>query len=422
MFRRIIIPLLIVAAGFGGMKFLTSFKKEQKRVPPRPFIRTVTTQQIRYGAITPSIVSMGRVLSLEEVQLTPEVSGLVLDHNFRLYKGRTFNKGDVLLMVDTVQAYFSYSSTISDLQNALAGFLPELKTDLPQVLTGWQNFFSNLSVDRLPELPETQSDREKLLATRYQVYKLYFLARQQQNTLEKHTIRAPFTGTVEATQVYPSSMARAGFAVASVVRTDAIEIELALTEQQLPYVHIGLSASVAVEGIDRNLAGSINRISNVLDKRMQTAPAFVRITEDPGHVVKSGAYAKVSFAGAEINNAVAIPRKALHNKTFVYVIEADTLAEHRITIVYQSVDTAYCTGGIGDGAELIIEPLQDAVIGMAVQNPETANRRQQQAQNGTTNRGGKPRKPGTMPDKTAPKTTTPSQPTGTGINKATGKQ
>ena len=407
MFRRFIIPLMIAAAGFGGMKFLSSFKKEQKRLPPRPFVRTVTTQHVQYSAIAPSIESMGRVLSLEEVQLTPEVSGLVLNRNFMLYKGRAFRKGDILLMIDTVQAYFSYSSTISDLQNALAGFLPELKTDLPQVLSGWQHFFSNLSVDRLPALPETKSDREKFLATRYQVYKLYFLARQQQNTLEKHTIRAPFTGTVETTQVYPSSMARAGVAVATVVRTDAIEVELALTEQQLPYIYNGMIVSVAIEGIDTELTGTINRISNVLDKRMQTASAFVRIEESAGTIIKSGAYAKVRIAGSEIGNAVAVPRKALHNKSYVYTIESDTLAEHRIVIVYQSVDTAYCTDGIAEGAELIIEPLQDAVIGMAVQNPQTARARQQQTQKAPS-RGGKPGKSVMKTDKTAKKSAAPT--------------
>lgn len=376
MFRRFIIPVLIVAAGFGGMKFLASFKKEQKRLPPRPFIRTLTTSTVHYNDLSPSIETMGRVLPLEQIQLAPEVSGLVLDRSFKLFKGNTFRKNDILLRIDTIQAYFNYSATISDLQNALAGLLPELKTDQPKALEAWQRFFSRLSVDTLPALPEVQTDREKLLATRYQIYRLYFLARQQQNTLGKHTIRAPFTGTVEETQAYPGSMARAGTALATLVRTDAIEIELALTQQQLPFISTGSTVMVDLEGTDATQTGTVNRISNILDKRMQTAAAFVRIDGCTGPLIKSGAYAKVRMAGSVIAHAVAIPRKALHNRVFVYTIESDTLAEHRIKIAYQSVDSAYCTGGIAEGGELIVEPLQDAVIGMAVQNPATARKRQ----------------------------------------------
>ncbi len=393
MFRRFIIPVLIVAAGFGGMKFLASFKKEQKRLPPRPFVRTLTTNLVRYNDLSPSIETMGRVLPLEQIQLTPEVSGLVLDRSFKLFKGNTFRKNETLLRIDTIQVYFNYSATISDLQNALAGLLPELKTDQPKSLETWQRFFSRLSVDTLPALPEVQTDREKLLATRYQIYKLYFLARQQQNTLGKHTIRAPFTGTVEETRVFPASMARAGTALATLVRTDAIEIELALTQQQLPFISTGSTVMVDLEGTDVTRTGTVNRISNILDKRMQTAAVFVRIDGSTGPLIKNGAYAKVRMAGSVIEHAVAIPRKALHNRVFVYTIEADTLAEHRIEIAYQSVDTAYCTGGIADGAELIIEPLQDAVIGMAVQNPATARERQKTISGSGGMRSGKSGKP-----------------------------
>ena len=393
MYRRFIFPVLIVAAGFGIMQLLASFKKEQKRMPPRPFIRTVATRKTVYSEITPTIESMGRVTSLEEVDLTPEVSGLILERNFKLHKGQAFHKGDVLMKIDTAQVFFSYSSTISDLQNALAGLLPELKTDNPEALGPWQTFFSGLSVDRLPTLPVTKSDREKLLATRYQVYKLYFLAQQQQNLLQKHTISAPFTGTVEETRVYPASMARTGVAVATLVRTDAIEIELALTEHQFPFIRPAMAAAVSFDDNSEPVTGSVHRVSNVLDPKMQTAAAFIRIEGIAAAGIKSGAYAKVRISGTPVSHAMTIPRKALHRKSFVYTIESDTLAEHRIDLAYLSVDTAYCTGGLDDGAVLITEPLQDAVIGMAVQDTETARKRQQ-LQNGVSSSAGRSGKSG----------------------------
>lgn len=374
MINRLIVPVLIVAAAFGILLLLGSFKKEQKRMPPRPFVRTVATQRIHYGNIRPTVFSMGRVTAFEQISLTPEVSGIILSDNFRLRKGLTFKKGDLLLRIDSSQIYYSLNSTVSDLQNALAGLLPEVKTDHPESLENWSVFFRHCTVDSLPPLPSPGSDREKLLATRYNVYKLYFLASQQQNTLQKHSIRAPFSGTVQSTQVYPGSMARAGVAVATIVRTDAIEIELALTEDQLPFVSPGMGAVVKIEGVAEPVTGTVQRISNVLDERMQTAAAFIRIG---GAVCKSGAYAEVTISGTALPNATAIPRKALHRKKFVYIIEADTLAEREVSAAYVTVDTAYITGGIAENSVLISEPLQDAVIGMPVQSPEQARIRQQ---------------------------------------------
>ena len=377
MFKRLLLPLLIVATGFGIMQLLASFKKEQKRMPPRPFVRTVATQKIHYGSIAPTIQSIGRVSALERVSLTPEVSGLILNSSFKLYKGQSFKKGTILFKIDSSQIFFGYSSTVSDLQNALAGMLPELATDQPQALEGWQTFFSQLTVTTLPDLPPPHSDRVKLLATRYGVYKLYYLAQQQRNTLEKHTVYAPFNGTVETTQVFPASMARAGVTVATIVRTDAVEIELALTDQQIPFIKKDMEAAVFIEGTSESRSGKVHRISNVLDERMQTASAFVRLTGSTAENFKSGAYATVRFTGTPLDHAVVIPRKAVHNKKFVYTISADTLAEAEVTIACLSVDSAYLTAGMEEGSTLITEPLQEAVIGMAVQDIATARKRQQ---------------------------------------------
>lgn len=376
MFKRVIIPILIVAAGFGTMRLLSSFKKEQKRMPPHPFIRTVATQKIHYATLPPTIEAIGRVSSLERISLTPEVSGLILASPFKLYKGQSFKKGEILFRIDSSQVYFGFSSTVSDLQNAVAGLMPELATDHPEALPAWQKFFSDLSVAALPDLPSPGSDRVKLLATRYGVYKLYFLALQQRNTLEKHTIRAPFTGTVEETQVFPASMARAGVAVATIVRTDAMEVELALTGQQLPFIKNNMHATVTIGGVTEPKTGTVHRISDILDEQMQTASAFVRINGTSASGYRSGTYAEVRFTGIPIDHAVAIPRKALHDKSFVYTISADTLAEADVEIACLSVDSAYITSGLDDGSVLVAEPLQEAVIGMAVQDLETARARQ----------------------------------------------
>ncbi len=350
------------------MQLLGTFRKEQRRKPPQPFIRKVNTQEIQYRPLRPAIFSMGRVMPLERLQLTPEVSGLVLENGFRLRKSESFRKGEILMRIDTSQIHPSYSATISDLQNALAGMLPELSTDHPEAVEPWKHFFSLCSVDTLPPLPVPKSDREKLLATRYSVYKLYYQALQQRNTLEKHTIRAPFTGTVEQTQVYPFSMARAGTPVATIVRTDAVEIEIALTQDQLRFINNKTAVTVKAESLDEPLQGMIHRIGNILDERMQTASVFVRIEGSAAAKCRSGAYAAVSISGREIEHAVAVPRKALHDGYKVYIIESDTLAERKVEVAYMSVDAAYLTGGIEESALLITDPLQDAVIGMKVES------------------------------------------------------
>lgn len=377
--KRLIIPFFILLAAFGGMRYLTSQKKDQKKRAPQPFIRTVSTQTIVFGNIKPNIKAMGRVMAFERVDLTPEVSGIILSSSFKLRKGLSFKKGAVLIRIDSSQVLFGYNATISDLQNALAALLPELKADLPDALPRWQHFFATLSINSLPPLPVAATEREKLLATRFGVFKIYYEAQQQRNILQKHTIRAPFSGSVESASVYPSSMARAGVTLGTIVRTDDIEIELALSERETSFLTPGMEVRVTTEGSTDTISGTIFQISDILDAQMQMVPVFIRINNARTKGLRDGSYAKITLEGRPLNHAVVIPRKAVHNKTYVYLIADDTLTEQQVTVAYQGIELAYVTAGLTEAETLITEPLQDAVIGMAVQSSATAQKRQQAA-------------------------------------------
>jgi hypothetical protein len=169
-------------------------------------------------------------------------------------------------------------------------------------------------------------------------------------------------------------MARAGATVATIARTDIAEIELALPARESGFVKSGMDALVTVDQHAEPIKGSVHRISDILDERMQTVAAFVRVKNAARQGVKSGAYATVQLDGKPLDNAFEMSRKAIHDKNRVYVIEKGKLAEKEIDIAYMGISKAYVQGGIDDGAVLIAEPLQDAVIGMAVQSAETARR------------------------------------------------
>ncbi|MBD3393795.1 MAG: HlyD family efflux transporter periplasmic adaptor subunit [Chitinivibrionales bacterium] len=373
--KKFVIAAVIVAAAFGLMAMLSSLRKDQPRARPEAFVRTVLTRTARYDTVRPSIRASGRVRALQRVSLAPEVSGIVLATPFRLRKGMSFSRGQVLMKIDNRQAGYAYQSALSDLRNALAGFLAELKTDVPDAYGRWETFFNHLEQDDLPALPRVPEGREKLLATRHNIYKLYYAAQTHGLSLARHTLYAPFDGTVEESMIDPASMARAGAAVAVIARTDIVEIELALAQAEARLVRAGAPARVSVEGIAGEVAGEVHRVSDVLDERMQTVAVFVRVAHAAKQGVKSGSYATVDVEGEPLPHAFSLGRKAIHDKDRVYVIESDTLAEKTVDIAYRGITTAYVRGGVDDGAVIVAEPLQDAVLGMAVQSVEDARRK-----------------------------------------------
>jgi membrane fusion protein, multidrug efflux system len=360
---------LIVLAAVGLFLIMGGIKRDRPRRPPQPLVRTVSTTTVRYGPVSPTITATGRVRAEQRVQLTPQVSGTILQSGFRLLKGTSFHANQILMRIDNRQALYTLQTTISELQNALAGLLPVLKTDIPAAYERWSAFFAAIDgADvTIPQLPATESEREKLLVTRYNIYKLYYTARNQQVALAQYILRAPFSGTVEEASVHPASMARGGgAAVAVIARTDRMEVELALSPANAARVSPGMAAAVSVEGTNRPAAAVVHRVGQAVDERMQTVPVFVRIDNAAKLGIRSGAYATVTLAADTLESAMAIPRKALHDRNRVYLIEDSLLTEREVAVVHVGAETAYISSGPLEGATLIVEPLQDAAVGMAV--------------------------------------------------------
>lgn len=363
---RYIPPVIILAVAFAIMLFISSLKKEQKRHPPGKSVRAVSASVVKLGANRPVIRSMGRVRSLDIVDLIPEVSGLVQEKGFNLRKGGNFKKGQVLAQIDPRVADNNFKTAISDLQSALALLLPELKSDFPQPYERWRTFFDSLGFEGgLPGLPREVEGRVTLYLSRYNIYKLYFLARNQAITLERHTLRAPFGGTVRSSNINPASMARAGSPLASLSRSDVIEVEAPLPYGDAGLLRPGLAVKVRAGASKTGHEGRISRIGSSVDERMQTVPVFITVQGAESDLM-DGEFAEVVFSGDLLPGSFTLPRKAIHQGDRIYQLANGALQEKTVQIAYLSMDSAYITGGVSDGDTLVAEPLQDAVIGMAV--------------------------------------------------------
>lgn len=368
--KRLLLPLLILFMGLGVAVWLSTHKKEQKRARPRPLVRTVSVLPATYRAISPAIRATGRVRALERVELTPEVSGIVEKQGFALQRGERFSAGQILMRIDSRQAELTLQSQVSDMLNALAGLVPELKTDMPERAPEWENFFNQLDATTIPPLPQTQSQREKLLATRYNIFKLCYAAQSQKIIVDKHTLRAPFSGTVEKTQLYPASMARSGVAVATLARTDAVEIECSLPQNDATMVQAGAEVTIVAEGLSRPLSARLHRLSDVVDESMQSVAAFVRLTQPLPNTLRAGSYVSLTINAAPFDSALELPRKALYKDNLIYTLVDKKLAIQKVTPLYVGIDVVYLGSGIEPGTLIITDQLQDAIAGMQVQSIE----------------------------------------------------
>jgi len=365
---KIAIPVLIVVAGFTASRFMGTFKTEIPRKERPPVIRNLPVIQAEYSAHTPEISLLGKIEALDKVNLTPEVSGKILNNGFRLRKGMTFRKGQVLMRLDGSTSWNQLKIQISSLLSGVGEMLPDMKVDLPEASIKWQEFFASLSFENIPELPQWESEREKMYLTRFNIFSLYYAAKNQQILSAKYTLYAPFSGTVASSSANPGNMAGAGQPLAQLVRTDIWEMAAPVTQSEAPWVRAGQEVQVHSSNNDEVYAGKISRISSVLDPQTQTLTAIIRLTPARGSAILDGSYGEAKIQGMKIPGSFAMPRAALYQGRDAVVLDSiengiGVVAFRPVKIAFAGKDSVYILDGPRPGEWVASVPVQGIVEG-----------------------------------------------------------
>jgi membrane fusion protein, multidrug efflux system len=359
------LPVLILGGGFLLMQVLAGMKEEPPRRPPAKLVKPVDAEVISLTSMPVEIEALGRVASSQPVQLISEVSGLAEAGDIPFKPAQRFRRGQILLRIDDRQAELHLNSSKSDFLNALASVLPELKVDFPGEYEKWQHYFDRCTFDKmLEELPVAANRNVKLLLTRTQVYKLYYTTKNLEITLEKHRIRAPFDGSIVSTALRAGSSARSGSPVGEIISLENMEIELPVPAAELPW----LKSESPVElrsGESRMWTGRISRIGSSVDKRTQTVPVFVSVPNAAGLI--EGMYVTARVPGRALANAVRVPRRAVYDNEYVYLVHNGALLRREVNIINSGAQTVIVSDGLSDGDTLVTELMQGVAAGMPVQ-------------------------------------------------------
>jgi multidrug efflux pump subunit AcrA (membrane-fusion protein) len=362
----LLVPAAVIAVGVITMIFLLGMREEQPRRTPQPRSRIVEAREVILGPVAAEIEAYGTVTSSQPVELYSEVSGPILAGGIPFKPAQEFSTGDILLRIDDRQVLLSRQSAISDLLAALASVMPEIKVEFPGEYVVWQRYFDSVEFDRpIPVLPEAANQRIKLYLSRFNVYKLYFSVRDLEIRLEKYTVRAPFDGTIVTAALREGSTARSGSPLGSIISLQDMEVEIPLTAADVQWVDFDKPVSFQSAELEGVWTGRIRRVGRKIQTQTQTLPLYVELEDIPVGALPEGAFFEAEIAGRSVDNAFEIPRRALYDDRFVYVVDSGQLDYREVHLVRIQKYTVIVDGGLEDGDTLVIEPLQGITPGMS---------------------------------------------------------
>jgi len=364
----IILPIVILIIGFIAMRVLISMKKEPPKRPTVACPRIFAAQVVELKDIPSQVTAYGRLMSAQPITLFSEVSGEIMRGSVPFQPAQSFKKGDLLLKIDDRQIKLDINTAKSDFLNALASVLPELKVDFPEEYQKYQAYFDCCGFDeKLGELPETDNQKVKLYLSRFNVYKLYFAVRNLEIRLEKHYFYALFDGSIVSADLRVGSTVRVGSQLGQIINLQNLEVELPIPAIDIQWIDRQKPVVFTSSEISGQWQGKIKRIGKNIDTRTQSVQVYASVDRGDQNGLYNGVFLKAQIPGRVIKNGISIPRKAIYEDKFVYLIKNGKLDYREVAISFQEPESVVATGGIMNGDTLVVEVLQGVAPGMLAQ-------------------------------------------------------
>lgn len=297
--------IICVGAGLIGLGIHTFTPRENEElnkiedVKPQESKKAlnVNGQIIKPHLITDQLFVSGKLMPDEEVDLSFEASGKIIDINFT--EGSSVKKGQLLAKVND-----------SQLQAQLA----RLEAQMP--LAEDRVFRQNALLQRDAVSKEAYEQVKTELAT------LHADIENVKASIAMTELRAPFDGVIGLRQVSTGAYASPTTVIAKLTKITPLKVEFAVPERYARQIRKGTNLTFKIEGKLEEFKAQVYATESSIDPETHTLTVRA-IYRNHNGLLLPGRYADVSLKQEEISDAIAIPSEAIvpemgKNKVFVY--------------------------------------------------------------------------------------------------------
>ena len=363
--RKIILSalgvVLVAAAIFGAKLIIDSNVKNNP--PVTKTIKSVFVDTVQNTTVPIVVPANGNITALNRLDLFSEVQGIFRYSSKDFRPGQRFNKGQVLLSIDSEEYRASVQSAKSDLYNNITSIMPDLRLDYPEAFKKWETYLNNFDISKsVPALPETSTNQEQYFITGRGIVSSYYNVRNLEERLSKYTIIAPYDGILTEALVNKGTLIRPGQKLGEFIDPSIYELEVSIAKKFSDVLEVGKSVKLQnLEGT-KTYEGTVSRINGKVNQETQSIRVFIKV-ENPE--LSEGMYLEAKLDAKEEKNAIEIPRELLVERSKVYVVKDSTLNLVDITPVYFTNKTVVIKG-LEDGTKILSANVPGAYSGMLV--------------------------------------------------------
>lgn len=380
MLVRVLIPLLILASGFGAWKWLGTPVEEPKPVHSPPQKLKTERMELSLSDFPVILETQGTVRAHHTTTITALVPGIIHKIHPCFEDGAFFKKGEILAELDPADLTAALTAAEASLARAEAALAQE-EARAKQAKLNWDDIGYDEEpsplVLRVPQLKEA-----KAVVTSAQAS-----LDQASRNLERAKIRAPFDGRVKSRMVGLGQSVGGTTPLGEVFATDYAEIRLPLTPDQLAFVKlpsnenqtpVDVTLTDALGGTNRQKEHTwkarIVRTEGALDESSRELFAIARI-EDPFGLISGnpelriGQPVRAAIEGVLLKDVFVIPRTALRGVNRIYLIDPSgpSIKRSEIQPIWSTAEILVIREGLESGQWLATSRLPYAPDGAPVE-------------------------------------------------------
>lgn len=247
---------------------------------------TVSTMKVEYSSWQPQLKSVASLRALLGVSVTTELAGMVVTIHYT--PGQKVNKGDLLVQLNA---------------GTEIGQLHSLQAQVELAKITYNRDKAQFNVHAVSK-QTVDTDEWNLKNLQAQVA-------QQAATVDKKTIKAPFTGYVGINTVNPGQYLNPGDAITTLQSLDPIYADFSLPQQALSQLKLGQVVNVETDTFPGTVfKGTITTIQPLVDTATRNVQVEATL-DNPQLKLKPGMFARVEVDVGQPEKHLTVPQSAI---------------------------------------------------------------------------------------------------------------
>ena len=346
----------------------------------------VDVMTIKKGAFEPIIVATGTVQPVEDVNLSPLVSGQVIRRDPAFTPGGFVKKNKVLLQIDPAD----YRNTLVLRKSEFMQSQTTLDTEMGRQQIAEQDLQLIADDSLFGDNPLSEEERQLVLrkpqlnAVKASIGAAKASVDQARLNLERTTIRAPFDAHILSQNVTEGSLVAQGDILGRIVGTKEYWVVATVPVSKLQWLSFPNNnsekgAPVRIENPsawadDAYREGYLDRQIGALDGQTRLARVLVKVTDPLATTAEMegkpklmiGTFVEVNIQADAIPDVVQLNRDYVRGNETVWVMKDGKLEIRKVEIVLTDDTHAYIRSGLEDDEKVVITDLSTVSNGIGL--------------------------------------------------------